>query len=86
MQNQISSPANFQEILNLVKEDIIKIAGIEAMKIGRDVADMELDLFEFNLSISSLGTKKINECSAQVQSLRKKKLDLSKYEKMCEDF
>ena len=87
---QINSPEDLKKLLDYQKETIRKIASAEAQKIAEEVVENELDLFEFNLFISSIGKEKLNEATKKVHELRKKvdsgKIDLTKYEEMAEEF
>lgn len=87
---QIDSPEDLKKLFNFQKENIKKIASVEAQRIAEEVVENELDLFEFNLFISSMGKEKLDESTKSVQELREKvdsgKISLSKYEDMAEEF
>jgi len=54
-----------------------------------EAIESEFDLLEFNLFISSIGNRKLDESTRKVRELRKKvdkgKIDLSGYEDMLND-
>ena len=55
-----------------------------------EAIESEFDLLEFNLFISSIGNKKLDESTRKVRELRKKvdkgKIELSSYEDMLNDY
>ena len=87
---QINSTEDLKKLLNFHKDNIKRVVSVEAQRIAEEVVENELDLFEFNLFISSFGKEKLDESTKAVQELRKKvdsgKVDLSEYEDMAEEF
>ena len=87
---QINSTEDLKRLLSLQKDNIKRVVSVEAQRIAEEVVENELDLFEFNLFISSFGKEKLDESTKAVQELRKKvdseKVDLSEYEDMAEEF
>ena len=87
---QINSTEDLKKLLSLHKDNIKRVVSVEAQRIAEEVVENELDLFEFNLFISSFGKEKLDESTKAVQELRKKvdseKVDLSEYEDMAEEF
>jgi len=88
-QIQIKTPEDFAKLLDLRKEEAKEIASIEAIKISQEVIEREFDLLEFNIFISSFG-KKLTRATQEIEKLRKridkKKIDLSEYENMADEF
>jgi len=87
---QINSTEDLKKLLSFHKDNIKRVVSVEAQRIAEEVVENELDLFEFNLFISSFGKEKLDESTKAVQELRKKvdseKVDLSEYEDMAEEF
>jgi len=87
---QINSTEDLKKLLSFHKDNIKRVVSVEAQRIAEEVVENELDLFEFNLFISSFGKEKLDESTKAVQGLRKKvdsgKVDLSEYEDMAEEF
>ncbi len=81
-QFQINSSEDLRKLFEIKKNETINAC----MKI----AETEFDLLEFNLFISSIGNKTLNESTRKVRELRKKadngKVDLSGYEDMLNDY
>lgn len=95
---QINSLEDLKKLFNLQKDNIKRIVSAEvkneaqriAEEITEEVVENELDLFEFNLFISSFGQEKLDKSTKLVQELRKNvdlgEIDLIKYENMAEEF
>jgi len=80
---------NIDDIKRIVNSRKLEVEG-KIKKLAEEIAQREFELLEFNLFISALGSKKIKKTSEEMQKLRKKidqkKIDLSDYEKIAEEF
>ena len=82
----IKSPEDIRKVYEARKAGMKKIFNAEAMKLANEIFERESEFFEFNLFISSIGNKEIDMATEDIRSLRKQRLDLSKYEEMAEKF
>jgi hypothetical protein len=83
---QINSNDDLTELFDFRRKNLKQVMSREV----QEAVDNEFNLIELNLFISSIGKNKIQEATERVRKLRKsidsKRLDLSEYEEMAEDF
>ncbi len=77
---QIRSPEDFRRLIDIKKAQIEKTT--------KEIIDREMDLFEFNLFISSFGKERLEKARKDTEELKKDvregKIDLIEYEKLAE--
>lgn len=77
---QLKEPEDFRKLLD------IKKAQIEQMT--KEIIDREMELFEFNFFVSSLGKEHLEKARKDTESLKKDvregKINLAEYEKLAE--
>lgn len=82
MKSELSNNLNIRKLL----DERMQMAG----EMAKEVAEHEFEILELNLFVSSMGEKRLNRASKDVQEIRKLadsgKIDLSKYENIAEEF
>lgn len=81
-QFSIKDAGNLKELFDSKKNEVVSLC--------KEIAENEFDLFEFNLFISSIGKKKLDESTELVRKLRREagkgRVNLSEYEDMLDEF